>query len=131
MQVGNLGSLITFEVSSRKVLTFKKLTQKVGGRWTTHAVIGQKPKSEFLGADLRSGQLEIFLNSMLGVRPRSVIENIESAVESGNPLTLVVGGKQIGSNRWVITEMSETWNEVILDGRLVSANVTLTLQEYV
>lgn len=131
MQVGNLGSLITFEVSSRKVLTFKQLTQTVGGRWTTHAVIGQKPKSEFLGADLRSGQLEIFLNSMLGVRPRSVIENIESAVESGNPLTLVVGGKQIGSNRWVITKMSETWNEVILDGRLVSANVTLTLQEYV
>lgn len=131
MQVGNLGSLITFEVSSRKVLTFKQLTQTVGGRWTTHAVIGQKPKSEFLGADLRNGQLEIFLNSMLGVRPRSVIENIESAVESGNPLTLVVGGKQIGSNRWVITKMSETWNEVILDGRLVSANVTLTLQEYV
>ena len=48
--VGNLGSLITFEVSSDKVLTFDKMKRTVKGRWATHDAIGGKTKSEFLGA---------------------------------------------------------------------------------
>lgn len=130
-QIGNLGKLIVFEVSSDKVLTFKNMTQSVKGRWTTHAVIGNKPVSEFLGAGQRTISLPIFLSVNHGVRPRSTIEKIEKAVESGTPYSFVIGGNKVGSNQWVITEMSETWDEIIKDGRLASANLTLTLTEYV
>ena len=130
-QIGNLGKLIVFEVSGDKVLTFKKMTQTVKGRWTTHAVIGNKPVSEFLGAGQRIISLPIFLSVNHGVRPRSTIEKIEKAIEKGTPYSFVIGGNKVGSNQWVITEMSETWDEIIKDGRLASANLTLTLAEYV
>lgn len=129
--IGNLGKLITFEVSSDKVLTFKNLSQTVTGRWTTHAPIGKKPKPEFLGAGQRTISLTIYLSVNHGVKPRKTIEKIEKAVEKGKPNPLVIGGKKIGSNEWVITEMSETWGEIIKDGTLVSASLTLSLAEYV
>ena len=130
-QVGNLGKLIVFEVSSDKVLTFRNMNQTVSGRWTTHNIIGNKPKSEFLGPGQRSVSLTIFLSANHGVRPRSTIEKIEKAVENGTPFSFVIGGKKVGSNKWVITNMSETWDEIISDGVLVSASLTITLSEYV
>lgn len=130
-QIGNLGKLIVFEVSSDKVLTFGKMTKKASGRWATHNIIGNKPKSEFLGPGQGNISLTVFLTVNHGVKPRSTIEKIEKAVESGTPFPFVLGGKQVGSNQWVIADMSETWDEIIMDGRLISANLTLTLAEYV
>lgn len=129
--IGNLGKLIVFEVSSDKVLTFRNMTKKVSGRWTTHNIIGNKPKSEFLGAGQGNINLTIFLSVNHGVKPRSTIEKIEKAVENGTPFSFVIGGKKVGSNQWVITDMSEEWNTIIQDGVLVSANLTITLNEYV
>lgn len=129
--IGNLGEYIVFSVSSKKVLTFNKMTQTVKGRWTTHSVITSKPKSEFLGADLRSVSLNIRLDAMLGVKPLSVLKTLEHAVEQGRVLPFVLGGKKVGSNSWVITQMSETWDCVYTKGELIKASVTLTLQEYV
>ena len=130
-RIGNLGSLIVFEVSSRKVLTFKSLTQTVKGRWTSHAVIGGKPISEFLGADVRTITLPVYLSVNHGIRPRKTMERIEYAVEHGVPYPLIIGGHKVGNYQWKITQMSEAWGEVIKDGRLASANLTLTLEEYI
>lgn len=129
-QIGNLGQLIVFEVSSLKVLTFKNMTQKVSGRWTVHNPILGKPIPEYLGAGQRSISLTIHLSVMHGVRPRKTIEQIETAVENGFPYSLVIGGKKVGNNQWTITDMSETWKEIIRDGKLASADLTLTLAEY-
>lgn len=130
-QIGNLGKLIVFEVNSKKVLTFNGMTQTVKGRWTTHDIIGNKPKSEFLGAGQRAISLNIYLSVNHGVKPRSIIEKIEKSVENGTPYLLVIGGKQVGDNQWVITDMSETWDDIIMDGKLVSANLLINLAEYV
>lgn len=129
-QIGNLGKLIVFEVSSDKVLTFNNLQQQVKGRWTSHNPIGRKPVSEFLGPDTRSITLQIKLNAMLGVKPRPTIKQIEEAIENGSAYTLVIGGERIGNNSWVITSASETWNTVFSGGELISCSLTLTLSEY-
>lgn len=131
MVVGNLGKLITFEVSSSKVLTFDQMQRSVKGRWATHDVIGGKVKSEFLGADVASITLPIYLSAMHGVRPRRSIELINDAIESGQYFTFVVGGRAVGRYQWRITSSSETWDKVILNGILVEAKLTLTLEEYV
>lgn len=129
--IGNLGEYIVFSVSSDKVLTFNKMTQTVKGRWTNHNVIGKKPKSEFLGADTRSLNLSIKLDVMLGVKPIKVLKTLEHAVEDGSVFPFILGGKKVGSNSWVITQMSETWDCVYSKGELIKASVSLTLQEYV
>ena len=131
MVVGNLGKLITFEVSSSKVLTFDQMQRSVKGRWATHDVIGGKVKYEFLGADVASITLPIYLSAMHGVRPRRTIELINDAIESGQYFTFVVGGRAVGRYQWRITSSSETWDKVILNGILVEAKLTLTLEEYV
>lgn len=130
-QIGNLGKLIVFEVSSDKVLTFTRLQQSVGGRWTTHSPIGSKPQSEFLGPDTRSASLQISLNATLGVRPRDTLTRIENAAENGEHFPLVIGGKRIGNNEWAISKVSESWDVVYGKGELVSCSVGLTLTEYV
>ena len=131
MAIGNLGKTITFEVSSDKVLTFTNLSRTVKGRWTQHNIIESKPKSEFLGPDLEGITFKVYLSAMHGVKPRKTLETIEKAVLNGTVLPFVLGGKKVGSNSWVITSVSETWNCVYSKGELVTANVNLTLQEYV
>ena len=130
MAIGNLGKTITFEVSSDKVLTFRNMSRSVKGRWTQHNVKG-KPIAEFLGPDLDGASLTVSLSAMHGVKPRKTLETIEKAVRKGTVLPFVVGGEKVGSNNWVITSVSETWKCVYSKGELVSADVTLTLQEYV
>ncbi len=130
MKIGNLGKLITFSVSSKKILTFNSMNKTVEGRWSDHALIRKKPRSEFLGAGKQEATLEIRLDATMGVNPREMIERIEEAVEKGKPLTFVIGGKKIGKNQWVIKKASEAWDTVIQDGILVKAKVNLTLSEY-
>ncbi len=129
-QVGNLGSLIRFAVSDNQLLTFKNLTHEVKGRWASHSVIGDKPVREYLGPDTGSVTMEVQINSDMGVRPRSVIDSIEAATMYGYPMMLVIGGQRIGDRNWVITSHSQAWNKVIADGRLISATIKITLEEY-
>ena len=131
MAIGSLGKTITFEVSDKKVLTFTNLSRTVKGRWTQHNIIESKPKSEFLGPDLDGLTFKVSLSAMHGVRPRKTLEKIEKAVRKGTVMNFVVGGKKVGSNSWVITSVSEAWNCVYSKGELVTADVNLTLQEYV
>ena len=43
---------------------------------------------------------------------------------------LVIGTKVYGHNKWVCTELGESFNEVIHQGIIVSADVNVTLEEY-
>ena len=131
MAIGSLGKTIRFEVSDKKVLTFNNLSRTVKGRWTQHNIIGGKAKSEFLGPDLDSMTFKVSLSAMHGVKPRKTIETIEKAVTKGTVMDFILGGKKIGKNKWVIISVSEAWNCVYSKGELVTADVNLTLQEYV
>lgn len=130
-QIGNLGKLIVFEVSSDKVLTFNDMQQSVKGRWTQHTVIGKKPVSEFLGADLRTLSFKVRLDANHGVKPRKTLKKIEKAVEKGTPYIFVLNGAKVGKNEWVISSASETWDKILSHGELVSCSITLSLTEYV
>lgn len=129
--IGNLGKLITFEVSAEYVLTIQKMTQTVKSRWANHAVIGGKPQLEFLGPDIREISFSVLLSASHGIRPRTTMERIERAIENGENNPFILGGRSVGIHNWVITNMSESWDIIIQDGKLVQGKVTLTLQEYV
>lgn len=129
-KIGNLGKLITFQVSSKKVLTFNDMEREVSGRWVVHDVIKGKPKSEFLGADLQEVSLSVLLLSTMGVKPRKTLESIKKATERGERFTFVIGGKPVSKNKWVITRTSETWDVIFSKGELVQARIELNLREY-
>lgn len=129
-EIGHFGKQIVFEVSDKKVLTFKDFSQKVTGIWSSHKTIGKKPKKEFNGPDSRRISFTVDLDATLGVRPIEVIERLENAVEKGTAEYLVIGGRMIGNCRFVVTELSEAWNVIYSKGELAKASLNVSLEEY-
>lgn len=128
--IGTLGKKIVFEVSDKRAFTFLTMTRETSGRWAEHEVMGAKPKAEFLGPGLQTGTLEINLSATMGVRPREVIEAVESMVESGAVEYLIIGNKPVGKNPFRLMSSSEAWNTVYSRGELVKATLTIALGEY-
>lgn len=129
-EIGKLGSLITFEVSSSKILTPSDLELKASGSWSYHDIISQKPRSEFNGAELRSVSFTIVLSAEHGVKPRNTMDSIVKAVESGTVMELALGGKAIG-NKWIIKEASNAFNIVLNRGEIAKLTIKITLEEYI
>lgn len=129
-KIGNFGKLIVFETSDQKILTFNDFQKTVKGSWANHERFGKKSQSEFLGPDLATVTFKIVLSAAHGIRPRTTIEAIENAVETGQVEYLVIGSKNVGSGKWKITQVSESWSTIYTGGELARAELDLTLEEY-
>lgn len=130
MAIGTLGSKIVFEVSNEQVMTFQEMSREVAGRWTTHEVMGAKPKPEYLGPENQTVTLTITLSAALGVRPRMVLEAVEAMVEAGTAEYFVIGSRPVGKNQFRLTGSSERWDKIFSRGELAKATMTITLEEY-
>lgn len=127
MAIGTLGAIV-FEASADRIRTFRDASHHTAGRWAKHEVIGQPPKQEFIGRELRILSLAIKLDSSLGVDPEAEIAAIRDAAEAGTVLPLMLGGVPCGS--WVCKEAQETWTRVASSGRITAMDVMLSLEEY-
>ncbi len=127
--VGKYGDVI-FETSDKRILAFSGLTQNVSGRWSSHAVIGKKEKSEFNGPGKRKVNFKMTFHAVYGICPKKMLETLEEMVEKGKIDYLVIGGRAVGENRFAITSMSEAWDVVYSGGELAKASVSVTLEEY-
>ena len=96
--VGKYGDVI-FETSDKKILAFKNFTQNISGRWSGHAVIGKKEKMEFNGPGKRKVSFKMTFNAVYGIRPREMLEKLESMIEQGKVDYLVIGGRAVGENK--------------------------------
>lgn len=130
MQVGNIGTKIVFETSDSRILTYSNLNKTVKGRWAKHEVIMQKPRAEFLGADLQEVTFSMTVNALYGVSPRQVITELERIVETGEVNVFVLGGRLVGGGLWSVQQISETYNSQTRNGELLSATLEVTMQEY-
>lgn len=130
MEIGHFGKKIVFSTSDKKVLTPSQFTQKVSGEWSNQKRIGKKARKEWNGPGLRSLTFKIVLDATHGIKPRKTMENIEKAIEKGNAEKMVVGGKAIGKNKFVITNMSESWDVMYNGGELARATLSVTMEEY-
>ena len=129
--VGSWGTTIVFATSDYSILTFSGLTRQVGSEWAAHGRLGAKDQVEFIKPSLQKITFKIELDAMHGVRPRTTLDRLAAAAESGEVNFMVVGGKMVGANRWRITSISEAWNVVYTKGELVKATVTVSMEEYI
>lgn len=130
-KIGNWGKAITFEVSSKKALTFSKLSRTVSAGWTAHEIVGKKPKFEFTGPEASKVEIsDVILSAYHGIKPRQMLEKLEAEIEKGSVNYLYIGGKKIGKNKMKLESISESWDEVWSKGELVRATVDLTFSEY-
>ena len=131
MAIGNWGAEIIFTVSDRKVLTFNDLNHSVGSAWATHSRIGLKDQVEYLRPNLQKLSFAITLDANLGVRPRATLQLLERLAELGSLFPFVISGRRIGRHSWRMTEVSESWENILNRGELVQAKVNVTMEEYV
>lgn len=128
--IGALGNII-FKVSSQQVNTFFDFKRSSSGRWATHEIHMQKPKSEFLGPDLDTITFSMQLESILGNSPRYDMEKMMQYTRTGEALPLVIGGDIMGYYRWVVVSVEQEWNKTNQQGKVISASMSITLKEYI
>lgn len=130
MAVGNIGQSVVFETSDSRILTFRNFKRDVKGRWASHARTGEKPRKQFLGPDASSVTFSVTLSAEHGVKPRDTVENLERLIEQGLPQTVVIGSRQVGTGKFVVTEMAEGWERIYNNGEAVRITCDITMEEY-
>ncbi len=128
--VGSLGKTIIFRTSDKRILNFNEFKRTVSGRWADHPRVGKKPKKQFLGPGSASVTFTITLNAEFGVKPRKTMRRIEKVILRGTPKKLVIGKKAVGHNKFVITDVSESWERIMDKGEVSMITCDITLEEY-
>lgn len=128
--IGYYGPIV-FETSDERIINFSEFTHSVEANYGYHETIGTKPKTEFQNPGLETIEFLVNLNGGFGVKPRDEIEKWSNIVRSGEAHPLVIGGKTFGKNPWICKSISNTWGTVYQDGKLYSAKIEVSLEEYV
>ena len=128
--IGTFGDVV-FEVSAEKIRTFDNFTRASAERWAAHEIIGQKPLSEFIGPGLDTIGFSMRFDAQSGVNPRVEMEKLLVMSRSGQAETLIIGGKGLGVNKWVIKSLTQKWQTVDNQGNLLVGVLDVSLEEYV
>lgn len=128
--IGTWGDVV-FTVSLEQVKTFDDFKRTESARWSKHDIHSQKQKAEFVGINAGSLSFTMKFSAFHGVNPRSELEKFIKKVRSGEAHTLIIGNKRIGVGKWYIPNTSETWNYVDNRGNLLTADLNVTMEEYV
>lgn len=129
MVVGNLGNIV-FSVSPNRVETLFNVRQSGSAAYAEHKRHGGDTLLEFVGRNADSLSFDMILSEELGVDVWGEIEKIVSAEQSGEILRLVIGKKSYGRNKWVIIGHSVNMKRFDKRNRLVLAEASIELKEY-
>ncbi|MDR2648756.1 MAG: phage tail protein [Clostridiales bacterium] len=128
-EIGQFGDII-FEVSGDKIITFNGFKRETSSKYENHELIAQKPRTEFIAPGLDTVSFTVTLNFRFGVSPRDEMNRWIEHARSGDAERLVVGGKAIGVDKWIITSVSQAWDVIYDGGVLAFGKVDVSLQEY-
>ncbi|MBP1924587.1 phage protein U [Sedimentibacter acidaminivorans] len=128
--IGFYGDIV-FETSDKRILNFNNFKRNISSRWATHEVIGKKPASEFLGANLDTISFTIHLSGQYGIKPQEEMDRWLIKCRAGTVETLVIGNKALGMDKWKVLSVSQMWNTILNKGEVFSSDVDIELEEYV
>ena len=127
--IGTWGD-ITFAVSRNQIKTFDGLKWDSGAKYSTHDRHLKEPLLEFTGTDVESMTFTMFFSAFLGVNPIAEVSNLLKAMRRGEVHRLVIGPKAYGTNKWVITKLSNSLPRYDNRGNLLVAKVSVTMKSY-
>lgn len=127
--IGTWGD-ITFAVSRNQIKTFDGLKWDSGAKYSTHDRHLKEPLLEFTGTDVESMTFTMFFSAFLGVNPIAEVSKMLKAMRRGEVHRLVIGPKAYGTNKWVITKLSNSLNRYDNRDNLLVAKVSVTMKSY-
>jgi|GEM_PF-566347 len=127
---GSWGSLV-FRMSTLQMLSFSGMQRTVGYRHPTVDVLDGKAQSQYTGEELEDVTFELHFAAELGVSPRREADRIEEMARRGESHPLILGGRPVGRNEYVITRWPQEWRRFEPFGKLVEMAGAVTFQEFV
>ena len=121
MILANVGSFgdITFYCKSvggrDKILSFHDLNRSSSASFSEHERNGEKAYLEFGGDGLDEITLTVEADARYGVRPLEIQDKLYEKKSLGKAEFFVLGGKKVGKNPFVITNISETFKTLYID----------------
>lgn len=129
MYVGYMGD-IPFIASDKYLLTPSETSRAISSRWADHELIGQKPVSQFVGANLEELSFKITLSAEHGVNPKLQIEKLKNLVDTGTVFPVILGDSPISENYWRLESFSVDDSYYTATGHLMQTEVSVKLKEY-
>jgi hypothetical protein len=130
MAIGSLGKVV-FEASEKKVRTFFDLKRSASARIGTHDLIGKKPILEFVAPGLEQISMNVRLDVSLGLNPANELKTLREMRDKGEIVKFILNGEPVTENYWLIEQISEDHRQIDNKGRLLVADVSITMKEYV
>lgn len=127
--IGCLGDIV-FSVSSEMVKTFSGLKYSGSANFSEHKRHNTASILEFTGRSPSEISFSVTLSYLLGVKVEDELNKIAAYTKNGNILNLIIGNLRYGSYRWVISKYTVTYKYFDKFGKVVNAEVSLTLKEY-
>lgn len=130
MAIGSLGKVV-FETSEKKIRTFFDLKRSASARIGTHDLIGKKPILEFVGPGLEQISMNVRLDVSLGLNPADELKVLREMRDKGEIVKFILNGEPVTENYWLIEQISEDHKQIDNKGRLLIADLSITMKEYV
>ncbi|WP_432642504.1 phage tail protein [Acidaminococcus sp.] len=127
--VGSLGG-ITFNVSSRRVLTFDNYSRQGNIKLAEHEIIAEKSHMEFTGLEPEEITFDIQLFAQLNVTPEEKLETLRNIRDTGQVVSFILGSSPVSQNKWMISGLSEKPSYWKQRGKMHVVTVSVTLKEY-
>ena len=129
MMIGSLGS-IPFYVSVDESVLMSGLEWDTRARYSEHTRHRHTDMLEYVGQNPDQITFDIKLSAFLGVNPSRMLERFNTIIRQHEAVKFVLGTMPI-PGYWVMTDLKRQFEYFHKDGTLLSADLTVTLQEYV
>lgn len=122
---------VTFFVTEKEMRTFDAFKRSESARWSKHDIHGQKSKAEYVGMEPGKLSFTMHFSAFHGVNPRKELDKFVKKARHGDADILVIGNKRIGVGKWYIPDVGEDWNYFDNKGNVLSAKISVNMEEYV
>lgn len=132
-KVGSLGKIKFYVRDAHgrpEILSFSGMTRESSAKYEEHPVNGKKAFVEFVGPELDQISMTIVAREEFGVSPHEVQKQLHAYKNKGTVCTFMLGGRKIGAYKWVITNLSDAYQTVSVNGRVTQMSFSVTLKEY-
>lgn len=120
----------SFQVNSNKIYSFDEFQYSSSLQTDKQDATGSKPSTYNKGPDLDKLSFKIHLDVSQGIKPRQEWEDWKTIASKGTAYPFILGGKPLGSNKWLLTNIDASNAVIDNAGHILSLDLALSFDEY-
>ena len=131
--VGHFGDIqfyTTMTNGSPDILSFSDASWSSSANYEEHKRNGKKPVLEYTGNNADEFNMNIYISAFLMQSPMMIVEELRDYCLHGKAYPLTLGGKRVGDNKFIITNISNDMKMFSKNGKPLMVSTTVTFKEY-